>query len=212
MRKGMVILFYVDDCIIVGKDMGEIDNFVLSMQNSSENFVLTNEDSIDKFLGIEIKRLGRQELEMSQPFLINRILSLLQLEHNGFETDSHDKLTPAATQILNKDLMGKPWKKPWKYRTAVRILSYLQGHTQPDISIPVHQTARFCNNPKLHHEQAITRIGRYLLGRQEKGIKYKIDLSKGLECYADADFAGGWDQTDPHNASNLMLCAGFIIK
>ncbi|KAL7525002.1 hypothetical protein ACHAXR_000813 [Thalassiosira sp. AJA248-18] len=28
--------------------------------------------------------------------------------------------------------------------------------------MPVHQTARFCNNPMLSHEQAITRIGRYL--------------------------------------------------
>jgi len=28
MKDGMVILVYVDDCIIVGKDMGEINEFV----------------------------------------------------------------------------------------------------------------------------------------------------------------------------------------
>jgi len=208
----MVILVYVDDCIIVGKDMGEIDEFLRSMQQGSENFVLADEGSIDKFLGIEIKRLGKQEFEISQPFLIDRILALLQLEHNGFETDSHDKLTPTAPQILNKDLMGKPRKKSWKYRTVVGMLSYLQGHTRPDISMPVHQTAGFCNDPKLSHEQAITRIGRYLLGSRNKGIKYKVDLSKGLECYVDADFAGGWDQTNPYDASNLMSRSGFVIK
>ena len=32
MKDGMVILVYVDDCIIVCKDMGEIDGFVKSMQ------------------------------------------------------------------------------------------------------------------------------------------------------------------------------------
>ena len=80
----------------LGKDMGEIDEFVQSMQQGSENFVLTDEGSIDKFLGIEIKRLGKQEFEISQPFLIDRILALLQLEHHGFETDSNDKLTPVA--------------------------------------------------------------------------------------------------------------------
>ncbi len=212
MRKGMVILVYVNDCIIVGKDMGSIDNFVLLVQNSSENFVLTNEGSIAKFLGIVIKCLGKQEFQISQPFLINRILSLLQLKHNGFETNSHDKLTPAATHILDKDLMGTPRKKPWKNRTAEGMLSYLQGHTQPDISMPVHQTSCFCNDLKSSHEQAIPRIGRYLLGTREKGIKYKIDLSKGLECYVDANFAGGWDQTDPHNAHNLISCTGFVIK
>ena len=159
MKDGMGILVYVDDCIIVGKDMGEIDEFVRSMQQGSENFVLTDEGSIDKFLGIEIKRHGKQEFEISQPFLIDRILALLQLEHNGFETDSNDKLTPTAPQILNKDLMGKPRKKSWKYRTAVGMLSYLQqDHTRPDISVPVHQTACFCNNPKLSHEQ----INKYL--------------------------------------------------
>ena len=78
--------------------------------------------------------------------------------------------------------------------------------------MPVHQMARFCNDPKLSHEQAITRIGHYLLGSRNKGIKYKVDLSKGLECYVDADFAGGWDQTDPYDASNLMSRSGFIIK
>jgi len=108
MKDCKVILVYVNDCIIVGKDMGEIDEFVHSMQQGSENFVLTDEGSIDKFLGIEIKCLGKQEFEISQSFLIDRILALLQLENNGFETDSHNKLMPAAPQILNKDLMGKP--------------------------------------------------------------------------------------------------------
>ena len=108
--------------------------------------------------------------------------------------------------------MGKPQKKSWKYQTAIGMLSYLQGHTQPDISMPVHQTAHFCNDPKLSHEQAITCIERYLLGSRNKGIKNKVDLSKGLECYVDAAFAGGWDQTDLHGASNLMSRSCFVIK
>ena len=78
--------------------------------------------------------------------------------------------------------------------------------------MPVHQMARFCNNPELSHEQAITRIECYLLGSRDKGIQYKVDLLKALECYVDADFAGGWDQTDPHDVSNLMSRLGFIIK
>ena len=72
MKDGMAILVYVDNCIIVGKDMSDIDAFVHSMQEGSENFVLTDEGSIDKFLGIEIKRLGKQEFEISQPFLIDQ--------------------------------------------------------------------------------------------------------------------------------------------
>ncbi len=65
MRNGMMILVYIDECIIAGKDMTDIDEFVLSMQNGPENCVLTDESSIDKFLGIEIKRLGPKEFEIS---------------------------------------------------------------------------------------------------------------------------------------------------
>jgi hypothetical protein len=51
-----------------------------------------------------------------------------------------------------------------------------------------------------------------LLGTKEKGIRYRINQSKGLKFYIIADFAGGWDITDPNNASNLMLRTGFVIK
>lgn len=65
MKDGMIVLVYVDD------NMSKIDEFVQSMQNGPENFVLMDEGNIDKFLGIEIKRLGQREFEISQPFLID---------------------------------------------------------------------------------------------------------------------------------------------
>ena len=39
----------------------------------------------------------------------------------------------------------------------------LQGTTGMDISLTVHQNARFSHNPKLSHESAVKRKGRYLL-------------------------------------------------
>ena len=91
------------------------------------------------------------------------------------------------------------------------MLSYLQGHSRPDISMAVHQNARFCNEPMLSHEKAVLRIGKYLLGTRTRGIVYKPDKSKGLECYVDADFAGGWSQADAENAENVMSRTGYII-
>ena len=75
----------------------------------------------------------------------------------------------------------------------------------------VHQTARFSNNPKLCHEKAIQRLGRYLLHTKHKGIIYSPDTSKGLECYVDADFAGGWSQSDAEDAETVMSRTGFVI-
>ncbi len=171
--------------------MDGIDQFVLSMQNNPKNFFLMDEGSINMFLGLEIKHLCPKEFEISQPFLIDHIVTFLGIKSQEYEVHCNNKFTPAAAQVLNRDVHGKPRKKSWKYRTAVGMMFYLQGHTRLDILMPVHQTARFSNDPKLVHEQAITRIGQYLLGTKEKGIKYEINQSKGLECYVNADFAGG---------------------
>ena len=73
--------------------------------------------------------------------------------------DANEHLTLAALQILNKDLEGKPGKYSWKYWIAVGILSYLQANIWLDISISVHHTTRFCNNPMYCHEQAVIKIG-----------------------------------------------------
>jgi hypothetical protein len=51
----VMILVYVDDCIIVGQGMANIDKFILFMQNGPKNFILMDEGSIDMFLGIDIK-------------------------------------------------------------------------------------------------------------------------------------------------------------
>ena len=48
----MIILTYVDDCIIVGPSMERIDSFVKSMKTGKENFVLTDKGDINKSLGI----------------------------------------------------------------------------------------------------------------------------------------------------------------
>ena len=48
----MIILTYVDDFIIVGPSMENINIFVDSTKNGDEKFVLTDEGDNNKFLGI----------------------------------------------------------------------------------------------------------------------------------------------------------------
>jgi hypothetical protein len=209
--NGMIVLTYVDDCIIIGPAMKEIDKFVESLKNGPENFVLTDEGDIDKFLGIEITQLDDQRFKLCQPFLIDRIVSFLGIDKNEFDIDTNTKSTPVGKPLLHKDLEGKPRKETWNYRTAVGMLTYLQGNTRPEISMSVHQTARFCNNPMLSHEKAIKRLGRYLYHTSKEGIIYNPDISKGLECYVDADFAGGWQNADAEDADNVLSRTGMVL-
>ena len=91
------------------------------------------------------------------------------------------------------------------------MLTYLQGTTRPDIAMAVHQCARLSINPMLSHERAIKHIGRYLLGSKDRGIVFKPDSQKGLECYVDADFAGGWSKEDAQDPDNVLSRTGFVI-
>ena len=91
------------------------------------------------------------------------------------------------------------------------MLKYLHANTRPEISMIVHQTACFCNNPMLSHEKAITLSSRYLLDTQDKGIVYSRDKTKGLDYHVDADFVGGWSQATTDNAENVMSQTGYVL-
>jgi hypothetical protein len=51
-KKGMIIITYADDCIIVSDSMKDINTFVKSIKDGPEEYVLTDEGDINKFLGI----------------------------------------------------------------------------------------------------------------------------------------------------------------
>ena len=76
----------------------------------------------------------------------------------------------------------------FNYRQVIGKLLYLEKSTRPDISCAVHQCARFSAKPKNKHAEAVKRIGRYLLGTQEKGLMMKPNQN-GLECWVDASHA-----------------------
>ena len=46
---------------------------------------------------------------------------------------------------------------------------------------------------------------------KKEGIIYNPDISKGIECYVDADFAGVWSQELGDDADNVMSRTRMII-
>ena len=162
------------------------------MKTVKENFVLTDEGDINKFLGTEITQLDDKRFKVSQPFLVDWIVNFLNINTNDYGMETNTKPTPVGKYLIHKDLAGKPRKEDWDYRTAVGILTYLQANSRPKMSMAFHQTARFCNKTMLLHEKAIKRLGRYLYHTKREGIVYNTDITKGLKWYVDADFAGGW--------------------
>ena len=184
-----------------GEDIGAKKKF-------KHKYHLTNDGGIKNYLGVEVTKKEDGTVELKQKYLIERILKALSLD---LEMTDASKPTPAIKPLLHKDLAGLPRKYDWNYRSIVGMLGYLQASTRPDISMATHQCARFNNDPKLSHERSIRRIGKYLLGTQDKGIIFSPDPKKGIECYVDADFSGNWNAVDSEDSENVLSRSGFII-
>ena len=200
LRKDALFLVCVDDCIIVSKYSQIIEDLVDFFKNGPKNFILTHEGGIENYLGVEIKPLEGDTFELCQPYLIKKFLDLSYLPNSvkGYSR-------PANKKLLSRDENGPPQKHSWQYRSAVGMLSYLQGSTRPAISMALHQCTRFSNDPRLVHERAVRKIGKYLSETAMRGIIYDPDKTQGIEYYVDADFAGGWDRDDGQRTKMFLI-------
>ncbi|MGH7954829.1 MAG: reverse transcriptase domain-containing protein, partial [Gloeomargaritales cyanobacterium] len=67
----MICLIYVDDCLFFARKESDIHSMIKDLR---AEFDLVVEDDVSTYLGIKIKSLEDGRIEMSQPYLIERIL------------------------------------------------------------------------------------------------------------------------------------------
>ena len=85
---------------------------------------------LEKFFAIDIIHIDENIFKVSQTFLIDRIISLLNIDKKDYGVDTNAKSTPVGKPLLHKDLYGKPRKEAWNYKTAVGMLNYLQSNSR----------------------------------------------------------------------------------
>ena len=184
----MLILIYVDDAIIVSL---RIKSILQEIKSHKHTFDLTDKGVLKDYLGTRFERHNDGSIKLTMPRMIDRVLKLLGLDDNTGRVKTHD--SPAYSGKLLDNYPGSlPREQTWHYRGAIGLMSYIQGMNRPDITMATQQCARFCNNSSKEYEEAVKRIGRYLLKTRDKGILMQPDKTKGLECYVDADWAGSW--------------------
>ena len=207
-KQKAFILVYSDACIRISDKKEHFCRFIRTLTNGRDKFEFTKEGSIDSCLCVKFFDYDNgAQFEMTQPFLIDRVI-----DASGFDPRMTDaRPTPAVKPLLHKDKDGEPRRTTWNYRSVIGMMNYLQQSTRPDISFAVHQCARFCQDPMRSHEREVKRIAKYLLGSKERGIVCRPDKSKGLECFADADFAGSWERGDSANPENVLSRTGYLI-
>ena len=207
-RKSIVFLVYIDDCIIFGPDDSVIDEVVADLRKSTQNFTIDDQGEVGDFLGIQIQKLDDGSIVLTQPQLINSIIQDLHLQ-----SGSNPKTTPAITsKVLYKDADGTDMTPEFHYHSVIGKLNFLKKSTRPDISVSVHQCARFTEHPKRSYAEAVKRIGQYLLGTQDKGLIINPKAPWHFDCWVDADFSGNWRYNDAHvDPMTAKSRSGWII-
>ena len=208
-RTPLILVIYVDDVIAFCLDKQPIQDFIKSMQEAEPNkFILEDMSPPKDYLGIEIVEKGKR-IHMTQTHLIDTIIGTANLDTEQL----NDTPTPASG-ILHKCHPGiAPGEAPFNYRSLIGQLNYLAATTMPDITFATHQCTKFCNAPQKAHFIAAKRIVHYQKGTRTKGLILDFkDKPQSVQCFADADFAGAWDNTDPDEASIVKSRTGFLIK
>jgi hypothetical protein len=169
------------------------------------SFTLTDEGSLENYLGIEFQRSG-ETIEAKQTGLIDKLLDATSMQ------DCNPCLTPAITgKGLGSDPNGPPFSESWDYCSVLGMLLYISGNTRPDISFAVNQCARFCHSPRASHGKALIKIVRYLKGTRDRGIIYRTNGEIALDCYVDADFCGLYGSELPSDPMSVRSRSGFIF-
>lgn len=182
--KGHVyVAIYVDDILIAGPDLDEINQLKASLV---KRFEMTDLGECSFYLGMEIKRnRPAKTLRLSQRGYLAKVLDDLKMQDCKPVATPMDmsKLTPAE-----KEYTATEADRQW-YAGAVGSIMYLMLGTRPDIAFAVSCLSRFMSKPTSAHVTAVKRVCRYLKGTQDMELVFRGDLCP-LSGYTDADWAG----------------------
>ncbi|GJW61823.1 hypothetical protein Tco_0111158 [Tanacetum coccineum] len=142
----------------------------------------------------------KDEIFFNQSKYIKEMLKKFGLE------DSKPTKTPMSTEIkLTKDDEAD-FVDSSKNRGMIGSLLYLTA-SRPDIMFSVCLCARFQENHKTTHLEAVKRIFMYIRGTSHLGLWYSKGTRVETIVYADSDHAGDYvDRKSTSNAFTFMGC------
>jgi hypothetical protein len=204
LQDDCILVVYVDDCLIFAQQDDTMNALIKALL---ADFLLQDEGDVNAFLGVQIhKDASTKSITLTQPSLIQQIL-----QDVGIRGQSNGK-DASADAILYADLDGLERVDSWNYHSVIGKLNYLANNTWPDISMAVHQCARYSSNPKALHELAVKRIARYLLVTQSKGLVLHPTADMSLNMFVDADFAGRWHKDYTELRDSVLSRTGYVIQ
>ena len=192
--NGIIIAIYVDDLLILGPNISDIEALKLQF---AERFQMKDLGSIGWYLEMHITRdRAERTLWINQSIYIKRVIELL-----GMSDCSPTKTSMHHRCQLKKNVY---WKfKEWieyqatseeigGYQSIIGTLMWVVCQTRPDIAYAVSKCSRYSTNPTPDHDLAVKQIIRYLAGTAQLGLRYgpsKVKRVGGAEFFEYTDSA-----------------------
>ncbi|GKB22844.1 ribonuclease H-like domain-containing protein [Tanacetum coccineum] len=207
----IALFVYVDDIIVTGNNLPEINKF---KQFLKTKFMIKDLGNLKYFLGIEVLETPngiclsqRNEPKDDDPLLKNVIDYQKLIGKLIYLTTTRPDIAYTVSclsiNLVKQSASGTPLETNKAlikdeeaedvdvhlYRSMIGSLMYLTA-SRPDIMFAVCACTRFQVTPKTSHLHAAKRIFRYLKGQPKLGLWYPKDSPFHLEAFLDSDYAG----------------------
>jgi len=200
-EKDMLLIVYVDDLIISGKDMKEIEEFIARLK---ETFELGDPTELDWYLGIGIRECS-MGIFLTQENYIEKILE--KYNYKFSQSDTID--TPMVENLsIIKDPADELYHD-FDIKSKIGSLMFASVCTRPDITYAVSYLARYTVHPNKEVCKAIDRVYKYLSGTKELGIFIPANDDLTLRVFCDSDYGG--DKNDYKSTSGVVVYLGQTV-
>jgi hypothetical protein len=196
-EKPLFILVYVDDLLIICKDLSLVEWFKELLKSK---FTIHDLGEVKDFLGCQVRR-NRQDRQVSISCIpkIEALLEKFGVSDGGrvVDTPMHKGFVPTQMPYVEDERDGSgagvPLDPGHRYCELIGSLLYIANTTRPDIAQAVGVLSRYRCNPTTAHWNAAMRVLHYLRDTKDKVLVLGGNSSVVLEGYVDADFAGDLD-------------------
>ncbi|GJV77249.1 retrovirus-related pol polyprotein from transposon TNT 1-94 [Tanacetum coccineum] len=194
----IIVQIYVVDIIFGSTCQDMCDEFTKIMH---DEFEMSMMGELNFFLGLQIKQM-EDGIFFNQSKYIKEMLKKF-----GLEESKPMKTHMSSDTKLTKDEEYESVDST-KYRGMIGSLLYLTA-SRPDIMFSVCLCARFQEDPKTSHLEAVKRIFRYIKVTTHLGLWYPKGTDIETIVYADSDHAG--DYVDRKSTSGICTFVGCCL-
>jgi hypothetical protein len=186
----IILLLYVDDMLVAGTNMQDINVLKKKLANS---FAMKDLGAAKKILGMRITRDRKNhKLTLSQGEYTEKVLERFRMQNEKTVSTplaSHFKLTKEMCPKTQEEIQ---YMSRVPYSSAVGSLMYAMVCTRPDIAHAVGVVSRYMNNPGKEYWEVVKWILRYLRGNTTHALCFGGSYTF-LQGYVDSDMAGDKD-------------------